>query len=146
MLVISLIFAGKDLGRGESESIFSFGEFDNIDSGRTNYRTYEIFIFGAIGVAGGCMGALFNWIHLKVSLYREQAYKREKWKRLAEMFGATFTMAIISFGFSAAWQQVVHNNVCLSIIPINNPSAFVAVSAPMSRRILTMTSLHSARV
>lgn len=106
LLVISLIFAGKDFGRGESESIFSFGEFDNIDSGRTNYRTYEIFIFGAIGVAGGCMGALFNWIHLKASLYREVAYADEKWKKLAELFAATFVMAIISFSFSAMWQQV----------------------------------------
>lgn len=106
MLVISLIFAGKDFGRGESESIFSFGEFDNIDSGRTNYRTYEIFIFGGIGVTGGCMGALFNWIHLKASQHREKVYKKEKWKMLAELFTATLTMAIISFSFSAMWQQV----------------------------------------
>lgn len=106
MLVVSLIFAGKDLGRGESESIFSFGEFDNIDSGRTNYRTYEIFIFGAIGVVGGCLGALFNWIHLKACLYRERAYKNDKWKLLAELFAVTFIMAIVSFAFSSMWQQV----------------------------------------
>lgn len=105
MLVVSLVFAGQDLGRGESESIFSFGEFENIDSGRTNYRTYELIIFIIIGVLGGCLGALFNFIHLKASHYREVYYKNQKWKRLTELFAMTFVMAVISFVFPAMWQQ-----------------------------------------
>lgn len=105
MLTVSLIFSGKNLGRSESSSIFSFGQFDNINDGKTNFRSYEIFIFLLMGVAGGGLGALFNHINKRVSQYRMQHINDYKWKRVAELFLYVFIMAIFSFILPVIWQE-----------------------------------------
>lgn len=105
MLTVSILFAGKSLGRGESESIFSFGEFDNIDDGKTNYRTYELIIFIFIGALGGFFGAVFNQIHIRATQLRSVYIDDEKWRRVAELLIFTFVMALISFVLPIMWPQ-----------------------------------------
>lgn len=102
MLTVSLIFAGKDFGRSESSSIFSFGQFDSLSDGKSNYRTYEIFIFALIGVAGGALGALFNAINRAVTEYR-MAYMDTPSKRLSELMFYVGSFACLSFVMSACW-------------------------------------------
>lgn len=102
MLTVSLIFAGKDFGRSESSSIFSFGQFDSLSDGKSNYRTYEIFIFALIGVAGGALGALFNAINRAVTEYR-MAYMGTPYKRLSELLFYVGSFACLSFVMSACW-------------------------------------------
>lgn len=102
MLTVSLIFAGKDFGRSESSSIFSFGQFDSLSDGKSNYRTYEIFIFALIGVAGGVLGALFNAINRSVTEYR-MAHLDIPSKRLSELMLYVGSFACLSFFMSACW-------------------------------------------
>ena len=104
MLVVSILFSGNGFGKSTSESMFSFGEFDNIDSGKTNYRMYELPIFILIGIIGGALGSFFNHIHLRCTRYREK-YIDEKWKRVSELLFFTFIMASISFIFPLIWQD-----------------------------------------
>lgn len=102
MLTVSLIFAGKDFGRSESSSIFSFGQFDSLSDGKSNYRVYEIFIFALIGVAGGVLGALFNAINRSVTMYRMDHLDMPS-KRLSELMLYVGSFACLSFFMSACW-------------------------------------------
>ena len=56
--MLSLISGGESFGRDDSAEMFAFGQFDNIDNGKTNYRVYELFIFAAMGAAGGVLGII----------------------------------------------------------------------------------------
>jgi len=103
MLTVSLIFAGKDFGRSESSSIFSFGQFDSLSDGKSNYRVYEVFIFALIGVAGGVLGALFNAINRSVTVYRMDHLVIPS-KRLSELMIYVGSFACLSFFMSACWQ------------------------------------------
>jgi chloride channel 7 len=49
-LTISLIFARYN---GDSQGSFAFGQFDTLVDGRSNYYTYELFIFIIVGAGGG---------------------------------------------------------------------------------------------
>ena len=102
MLTVSLIFAGQDLGRSESSSIFSFGQFDSLSDGKSNYRIYEIFIFAIIGVAGGALGALFNAINRSVTEYRMSRLDTPG-KRLMELLLYVGCFGCLSFLMSASW-------------------------------------------
>jgi len=105
MLTVSIIFAGVAQGRGESASIFTFGQFDNIEQNKTNFYTYEIFIFFIMGVSGGALGALFNHINKLVTIFRIKHINQHKWKRFVELLVITAMMAIISFVLSIMWQK-----------------------------------------
>lgn len=105
MLTVSLIFAGRNFGRNESSSIFSFGQFDSLEDGKTNYYTYEIFIFTIIGCAGGALGALFNHINMRVTEYRLAHINGSKWKRVCELIVFIVLMASVSFLLPAMWRK-----------------------------------------
>lgn len=104
-LTVSLIFSRDNFGRDDSAHMFAFGQFDNLDNGKTNYRVYELFIFVAMGAAGGVLGALFNYLNEKVSLYRVAHINPFKWKRIIELVLITGLMAFICFIFSIMWQE-----------------------------------------
>ena len=105
MLTVSFIFAGRNFGRNESSSIFSFGQFDSLVDGKTNYHTYEIFIFIIMGCAGGALGALFNHINLRMSEYRISHINSAKWKRVTELLTFVFIMSCVSFLLPVMWRE-----------------------------------------
>ena len=104
-LTVDLIFSKDNFGRDDSAHMFAFGQFDNLDNGKTNFRVYELFIFAAMGAVGGVLGAFFNWSNEKISLYRIKYLNAYKWKRIVELLLITGVMAFICFIFSVCWQQ-----------------------------------------
>lgn len=104
MLTVSLLFAGKRFGRSENSSIFSFGQFDSLTEGKTNYYTYEIFIFILIGCIGGLLGALFNWINKKVTEYRMISINFSSLYRMMELLFYVALMTTISFLLPLFWR------------------------------------------
>ena len=68
---LSIIFAEKATS---STDMFAFGEFVNINNGRTNYHIYEVPIFFLIGAGGGGLGALFNYLNKLVSIVRKKHF------------------------------------------------------------------------
>jgi chloride channel 7 len=104
MLTVSLIFAGKRFGRSENSSIFSFGQFDSLTEGKTNYFTYEIFVFALIGCIGGLLGSLFNWINKKVTEYRMLSINSSSFYRMIELLCYVALMATISFLLPLFWR------------------------------------------
>ena len=101
-LTISLIFSEKST---TAEGMFAFGQFDNLYDGKANYSVWELPIFIMMGCAGGVLGALFNDINERVSLYRKKYLNAFKWKRLTELVLVTLTMSFISFILSICWQE-----------------------------------------
>jgi hypothetical protein len=88
-----------------SAGMFAFGKFENLYDGRANYRIYELPIFILIGALGGVLGALFNDINEKVSLYRKKNLNAFKWKRLVELSLITLLMSFISFILPICWTK-----------------------------------------
>jgi chloride channel 7 len=105
MLTVSLIFAGKRFGRSENSSIFSFGQFDSLTEGKTNYFTYEIFIFAIIGCVGGLLGSLFNYINKKVTEYRMISINFSSLYRMIELLSYVTLMTTISFLLPLFWRK-----------------------------------------
>ena len=104
-LVVSLLSSKSNFGRDDSQAMFAFGQFDNLDDGKTNFRVYELFIFIAMGAAGGVLGSLFNHINELVSIFRIKHINKFKWKRMAELLMITTLMAFIRFILSVCWVQ-----------------------------------------
>ena len=88
-----------------SSEMFAFGEFSNMTDGRTNYHMYEIPVFFLMGLFGGALGALFNYINKRMTLYRMQHINSSIWKRVAEALVLTFLMSFIGFLLSISWQK-----------------------------------------
>ncbi len=100
-LTVSLVFASQT---ENSAGLFALGEFDNLYDGRPNFRVFELPIFMAIGCMGGLLGALFNHINERVSIYRKKKLNAFKWKRIVELVSITLAMSLISFIFPLMWQ------------------------------------------
>jgi chloride channel 7 len=98
MLTVSLVFNGFTLGRSVSVG-FQFGSFQN-----ANYRIYELVIFSVMGVGGGLLGALFNRINEKVTMFRAAHYGESKVRRLTELLVITAIWTIITFVVPLMWQ------------------------------------------
>ena len=101
-LTISLIFAESSTS---SEGMFAFGLFENLYDGMANYSVYELPIFIAMGCMGGILGALFNDINERMSIYRKKHLNAYKWKRLLEVVLITLAMSFISFILALCWQS-----------------------------------------
>ena len=101
-LTISLIFHEQATS---SEGMFAFGQFDNLYDGRANYSVYELPLFIAMGCVGGALGAGFNDLNERMSLYRKKHLNAFKWKRLLELVLITLGMSFISFILPLCWQH-----------------------------------------
>lgn len=104
MLTVSLLFDDQDFGRTPTHDLFVFGQFKDLKDGVTNYRTYELFIFTFMGMTGGALGAFFNWIYTKVSIFYE-SHMVTKELKVVRLVLFTIAMATISFVLPLAWQK-----------------------------------------
>ena len=124
-LTISLLFSEKSTS---AEGMFAFGQFDNLYDGKANFSVWELPIFILIGCAGGILGALFNDINERASMYRKKHINPFKWKRLLELVLITLAMAFISFILSICWQQCTP-------LPENQPNMTVQETAYMKKLV-----------
>ena len=99
-LTLGLLFPVQSLS---SSGMFALGQFDNLYDGRANFSTYELPAFAAIGLCGGLLGAVFNYVNEQVSLYRKKNINSSKWKRLTELVIITLIMSFISFILPLMW-------------------------------------------
>ena len=72
---------GEDLGSNDENSMFPFGTF----SQDVNYHTYELVLFIILGIFGGLLGAIFNAINMRLSIFRTKYINQQRWKRALEV-------------------------------------------------------------
>jgi chloride channel 7 len=98
LLTLNMLTTGFQLGGKASSGLFAFGLFDDFGG----YNTYELFIFAGMGVAGGIMGAFFNEINKRMTLFRE-SYSKQVWKRMIELLALTAFFAVVTFLLPLMW-------------------------------------------
>lgn len=103
-LTVSLMCSDGSMGTSNVNSLFVFGHFVDLVDNRTNFRTYEIFIFILLGISGGVIGTVFNLINKHVSMYHAK-HTTTTSKRFIHLFTFTFVMACISFLLPLCWQK-----------------------------------------
>jgi len=104
MLTITIIFQRNGLGASNTDELFVFGQFKDFKDGKTNYRTYELFIFMLMGISGGFLGAVFNDLHLKVSNYYS-THMTTPTLKVVRVILYTIVMACVSFILPLMWQK-----------------------------------------
>ncbi|XP_045214169.2 H(+)/Cl(-) exchange transporter 7-like isoform X2 [Mercenaria mercenaria] len=82
-----------------SPGLFNFGKFN-----QTSYGGVEIFMFIIMGVIGGILGALFNHINYKLSLFRNR-YIHFKFLRVIEVMMVAMISGTVSFIVILAWND-----------------------------------------
>jgi H+/Cl- antiporter ClcA len=100
-LVMNLIDNGYQLGIDHADSVFAFGLFNDFEG----YYTYELFIFALMGVAGGVLGAYFNYLNKHVTLFRLKHINHNVGYRMIELLSITFVMTIITFVSPFIWGE-----------------------------------------
>ncbi|XP_046582844.1 H(+)/Cl(-) exchange transporter 7-like isoform X1 [Haliotis rubra] len=83
-----------------SPGLINFGKFDN-----TQYSGFEIPIFLIMGVIGGLLGALFNQINYKLTVYRMR-FIQKKWKQVLE------AMIVAAMTGLVGYISIYFNNDC----------------------------------
>ncbi|KAL4241084.1 H(+)/Cl(-) exchange transporter 7 [Mactra antiquata] len=74
-----------------SPGLFNFGRFDT-----TSYNSVEILLFITMGVIGGLLGALFNHINYKLTIFRNR-YIHYKFLRVVEAMIVAMISGVVSF-------------------------------------------------
>ena len=72
MNALNVVLLDQNDAPSSSEGMFAFGQFDNLYDGKANYSVYELPLFIAMGCVGGVLGAGFNDINERMSLYRKK--------------------------------------------------------------------------
>lgn len=97
-LTLSLLYNGLQLGSVNVDGLFAFGIFDDFPG----YATYELLIFAGMGAAGGILGAIFNNINKRVTMYRAR-YEDKPWMRMVELLALTLVMSLLAFLLPLMW-------------------------------------------
>lgn len=72
--------------------LLNLGQFESF-----SYQIYELPIFALMGVGGGLLGALWNHINYKLSVFRIKMVSRLRWLRVAEACLVAATTATVGF-------------------------------------------------
>lgn len=74
-----------------SLGVLTFGTF--VESDATSYRIWELPLFGAIGVIGGLVGALFNGLNILLTKWRMRVVKARGHRRFIEALLVTICIS-----------------------------------------------------
>ena len=87
---------GSALGKVGYNKLFSFGNFVWVGQ-ESAYSVYELFIFVALGVFGGLIGAIFNDINERITLWRCKHINHSKKRRFLEVCALSLIVSCVSF-------------------------------------------------
>jgi len=90
-------------GQTEVGNLFSFGEFNSISGGASNFSLWELPIFGLIGCLGGLIGAIFNAANEHLTIWRMKRVNFSKTRRVIEVILIAFGVSVVSFLMPLIW-------------------------------------------
>lgn len=85
--IISVV-SGQKLG---ASGLLNFGKFQDID-----YSWFEMPIYALMGAFGGLTGAAWNYLNMKITIWRMK-YLKSNWSKVAEAIIASLLTASIGF-------------------------------------------------
>lgn len=71
--------------------LLNLGKFEKLE-----YQIYEIPLFMLIGCIGGLLGALWNYLNYKITVFRQKFYKK-KWLKVADALSIAVMSATMGF-------------------------------------------------
>jgi chloride channel 7 len=100
--LMTLNSVGGTFGRVGFDKLFSFGNFV-FEEDRSSYAIYELWVFVAIGAAGGLIGAIFNNVNESITRWRIKQVNISKRRRFLEVMAISTLMSFIMFFSSLKW-------------------------------------------
>eukprot|EP00618_Florenciella_parvula_P013040 CAMPEP_0119464372 /NCGR_PEP_ID=MMETSP1344-20130328/1_1 /TAXON_ID=236787 /ORGANISM="Florenciella parvula, Strain CCMP2471" /LENGTH=452 /DNA_ID=CAMNT_0007496579 /DNA_START=119 /DNA_END=1474 /DNA_ORIENTATION=- len=91
-------------GRSSAVEMFSFGQFSSLDAGQLNYSVWECMLFIILGAMGGLIGAVFNGMNKRLTLWRMANIKRKELK-FVEALCVGFLMSAVTFVMPLVWSK-----------------------------------------
>jgi chloride channel 7 len=88
---------GSAMGKVGFNKLFSFGNFVFAASGETSYYVYELFLFIALGMMGGIIGAIFNNTNERITKWRIKNINHTKKRRFKEVLLISLLVSFVSF-------------------------------------------------
>eukprot|EP00040_Diaphanoeca_grandis_P009589 m.49386 g.49386 ORF g.49386 m.49386 type:complete len:753 (-) comp21010_c0_seq2:42-2300(-) len=80
--------------QGQELSTDDFTEYDLTGDCEGGYAATDIFWFAVMGVVGGLLGGFFNFVNMKINVFR-QKYVNTGWKRWLEMLGLVIITSML---------------------------------------------------
>ena len=84
--------------------MFSFGEFYNLAEGKVNYSVWELIMFIILGSLGGLIGATFNGLNRRLTLWRRRNITSNR-SQTFEVLLITFCMSCVTFWVPFFWNR-----------------------------------------
>jgi chloride channel 7 len=94
--------SGNSWGQQDLQRMFSFGEFNELDTGRGNYSVWELWLFILLGCMGGLIGAAFNHFNRLLTIFRMK-HVTTTHRRLMEVLAVTLLVATTAFVVPLLW-------------------------------------------
>lgn len=107
MTTMMTLFALKNVdtwwGQADVGKLFSFGEFNSLSGGASNFSIWELPIFACIGCLGGLIGAVFNAANEHLTIWRMRRINHSKMRRLFEVIVISVGVSFVSFLLPLIW-------------------------------------------
>lgn len=87
---------GSALGKVGFNRLFSFGNFMWVGQ-ESSFAVYELFIFVALGILGGLIGAVFNNTNERITIWRRKHVNHSKKLRLTEVCCLSVLVSCVMF-------------------------------------------------
>lgn len=109
MCTLGTLFAVRNFdswwGQANVEKLFSFGEFNSISGGSSNFSIWELSLFMILGCLGGLIGAVFNAANENLTIWRMKRINHSKAKRLTEVIVVSLVVSTVSFVMPLLWNR-----------------------------------------
>ena len=95
---------GSAMGKVGFNKLFSFGNFI-YEGTESSFHVYELFVFMAIGIVGGLIGAVFNNTNEKITHWRIKNVNKSKKRRFLEVICVSILVSFVTFMLPLAWNS-----------------------------------------
>jgi chloride channel 6 len=88
----------------DNPGLLNFGSFSNLSTADTYWSVWDLFLFVCMGIGGGFMGALFNFLNYQLTRYRMlHVNPKGIWVRCVEAVLVASVTTIVTFTASMAF-------------------------------------------